>query len=68
LAFGGEGQVTFRLTVSEFLQRARDCAAIADKLPEPEKQKMMEIADAWLELADEIAKGAIKNGHELPKQ
>jgi hypothetical protein len=52
--------MTFKLTVSEFLQRARDCAAIADKLPEPEKQKMMEIADAWLALADEVAREPMK--------
>jgi hypothetical protein len=49
-------------------QRACDCASIADKLPEPDKQKMLEIAEAWLKLADEVAKGTIKTGYELPKQ
>jgi hypothetical protein len=42
--------------VTEYLERARECARLADKMSEPDKAKLMEVADAWLKLADETAK------------
>jgi hypothetical protein len=43
-------------TVTEYLQRARDCAALADKMTGEDKKKLLGIADAWLKLADQRAK------------
>jgi hypothetical protein len=52
------------LSVSEFLDRARECAEIADKLEGADKQKM-EIANEWLKLAGEAA-NTLKLDQELP--
>jgi hypothetical protein len=43
--------------VTEYLERARQCAALADKMSEPDKATLMEIVGAWLTLADEAEKG-----------
>jgi hypothetical protein len=48
--------------VTDYLERARECAAIADKKTGDEKKRMLEIADAWLKLAGEAADEAIKSG------
>jgi hypothetical protein len=48
----GEGAVS----VSEYLERARECAAMAETSEPEEKKKLLEIAEAWLKLADEAAK------------
>ena len=45
-------------TVSEYLGRARDCAALADKMTGADKAKLLEVAGAWLKLADDAAKKA----------
>ena len=47
------------LSVTEFLQRARECAALADKMLGEDKVKLMEIAEAWLKLAEDAAKIAL---------
>jgi hypothetical protein len=47
------------MSVTEYLQRARLCAEIADRLTGEDKTKLMDIADAWLKLAHEEAKHAL---------
>ena len=42
-------------TVTEYLNRARECAALAEKMGTEDKTKLMEIARAWLKLAAERA-------------
>ena len=42
-------------TVTEYLNRARVCAALAEKMGPEDKAKLMEIAHAWLKLAAERA-------------
>jgi hypothetical protein len=42
--------------VTEYLERARQCAALADKMSGPDKATLMEIVGAWLTLADEVEK------------
>jgi len=43
-------------TVTEYLERARECAAQAEALEGDEKIKMLAVAEAWLKVADEVAK------------
>ena|SRR5215203_626369 len=43
------------MSVTDYLERARECAALADKAKETHKPKILAIADAWLKLADEAA-------------
>jgi hypothetical protein len=45
---------------------ARECAALAEKLPEKDKSKLLEIAQEWLNLADARAKQLQTNG-TMPK-
>jgi hypothetical protein len=47
-------------TVTDCLERARECAAKAEALEGDDKIKMLAVADAWLQVADEIAKEATK--------
>jgi hypothetical protein len=47
-------------TVTEFLDRARECAALAESMTGDEKIKMLSVAEAWLKVADEVAKEATK--------
>ena len=44
--------------VSEYLERARECAALAENMTGDEKTKMLAVAHAWLKVADEAAKAA----------
>jgi ubiquinone biosynthesis protein Coq4 len=46
------------MRVTEYLQRARECADIAERVTGKDKDKLKEIATAWLQLADEAAKAA----------
>ena len=46
------------MSVTEYLTRARECADIADRIEGEDKRKLLEIADAWLKLADSAAKAA----------
>jgi len=57
-----------KVTVTEYLERARECAALADKMTGDDKAKMLEIAEAWLRLADEAAKTTLKIESELPRK
>jgi hypothetical protein len=47
-------------TVTDCLERARECAARADTLSGDEKIQMLAVAEAWLKVADEAAKEAAK--------
>ena len=55
-----------KASVTEYLQRARECAAMADKMTGADKAKMMEIAEAWLKVADEAAKMSVQSSPESP--
>jgi hypothetical protein len=46
------------MPVTEYLEHARECAELAERMPLKDKKKILEIADAWLKLADEAAKEA----------
>ena len=46
------------MSVTEHLQRARECADIAERLTGKDKEKLLEIAEAWLRIADDAAKAA----------
>jgi hypothetical protein len=43
-------------TVTDCLERARECAALAENMTDDDKIKMLAVAEAWLKVADEIAK------------
>ena len=45
------------MTVAEYLERARQAAELAERMP-GERERLLEIAGAWLMLADEAAKEA----------
>ena len=54
-------------TVSEYLGHVRECAARAEKMRGPDKDRMLDIAKAWLALADERAKKLQASGSQSPK-
>ena len=49
-----------RAIVTECLERARAYAELADKASPKERPKILEMAGAWLKLADDAAKEAMK--------
>ncbi len=53
--------------VTEYLQRARDCADMAERMTPADKKKLLAIADAWLALADDAAKKASKPDGKSPR-
>jgi hypothetical protein len=55
MAWGTSGGT---VSVSEYLERARECAALAENMTGDEKTKMLAVAQAWLKVADEAAKVA----------
>ena len=60
-----------KATVTEYLERARDMSALADRKSGYEKKRLMEIAEAWLKLADVAAKDAQKtvvDSSDIPLQ
>jgi hypothetical protein len=46
--------------VTDYLQRARECAEIADRMKGADKAKLLEVAEAWAELAKAAAAEASK--------
>ena len=44
--------------VTEYLQRAQECAALAEKMNPKDKTALLEIAEAWLKLASDAAEKA----------
>jgi len=54
--------------VTAFLERARECATLADQMDGDDKAKMLDVAEAWLQLADEAAKTALHIDTELPRK
>jgi hypothetical protein len=52
------------MSVSDYLERARKCAEMAETSGGEEKEKLLDIAKAWLKLAEDTAELATKsNGH-----
>jgi hypothetical protein len=54
------------MNVTDYLERARECAAMAEKMAPEDKKKLLEIAHAWLDLADDVAKKARKSDGVTP--
>jgi hypothetical protein len=46
------------MSVTLYLERARECATLAHDVHGDEKKQLMAIAEAWLTLADGVAKAA----------
>ena len=60
-----------KTTVTEYLERAREVAVLADKKSGDEKKRLMQIAEAWLKLADDAAveaRQAAPNSADIPLQ
>jgi hypothetical protein len=55
------------MSVTEYLTRARECADIAERIDGVDKRKLLEIADAWLKLADNAAKAVAAQAPLAPK-
>ena len=57
-------------TVTDYLDRARECSALADKMNGDNRKAFQELADAWLQLAQDEAKEALtpsgKSSHHPP--
>jgi hypothetical protein len=49
-----------KASVTDYLRRARYLAAVAEKKTGDEKKRLLEIADAWFQLADIAAKNAFR--------
>jgi hypothetical protein len=55
------------VSVTVYLERARECAALAEHLKPADKKAMLEIAEAWAELARaEAAEQAKTDGKSNP--
>jgi hypothetical protein len=46
------------MAVTEYLERARECAAMAEHMKPNDRKAMLDIADEWLKLADAATKVA----------
>lgn len=57
-----------KVFVTDCLERAREAAALADEKPDPEKKRLMELADMWLNLAKEAANDAAHAKRRLPPE
>jgi hypothetical protein len=47
------------MDVTDYLDRARECAALADRKTGEEKKRLESLAEAWLQLASEAADKAL---------
>ena len=47
-------------TVTDCLERARECVEKAEALEGDEKIQMLAVASAWLKVAEEVAKQAMR--------
>jgi hypothetical protein len=50
-----------KLSVTEYLERAREVAVLADRKTGAEKARLLDIAEAWLKLAETAANEAQKS-------
>ena len=50
------------MSVTQYLEHARTCVEIADRLPGEDRTKLIDIGHVWLELAHDKAKAAIATG------
>ena len=55
------------MSVTDYLERARECAAMAETMGPEEKKKLLDVAEAWLKLADDAAKQAAKQNAKPPR-
>ena len=54
------------VSVTEYLERARDCVDLADRMNGEDKKKLLEIAEAWIKMATvEAAEAAAKPTDQL---
>jgi len=53
--------------VTDYLERARECAAMAETMGPEERKKVLDIAGAWLKLADDAARDAAKQNGKPPR-
>jgi hypothetical protein len=58
------------MTVTEYLNSARECAELAERMTGDDKRRLLAIADAWLELAKSAAEVAagVPLAPALPKK
>ena len=54
------------MRVALYLERARACSELADQGPANDKKAILEIAEAWLKLADAAAKEKEKQNASPP--
>ena len=52
------------MIVTKYLELARECADLAERMNGDDKSRLLKVASAWIELADEAAKAAgVPTGH-----
>ena len=56
------------MRVALYLERARACSDLADQAPANDKKAILEIAEAWLKLADAAAKEKEKETASPPAE
>jgi hypothetical protein len=54
--------------ITEYLEHARQCAELADKLTGADRAKLMAIAGAWLKLVDDSISSEAQLGTVPPPQ
>jgi hypothetical protein len=55
------------VNVTDYLERARECAAMAARKTGDEKQRLNELAEAWLKLAQQQAEAATAAFGKVPE-
>ena len=50
-----------KTSCTDYLERAREMAALADKKSGGEKKRLLDIAEAWLKLAEDAAAEAARS-------
>jgi hypothetical protein len=49
----------------DYLERARECLDMADKMRGEDKKKLLQIADAWRDLADDMLAHDLRAGIDV---
>jgi hypothetical protein len=66
MSFWGSSSADEAVSVTQYLERARECANLADRMSGEDKKKLLEIADAWIKMATvEAAKATAKPAAQL---
>lgn len=55
------------MSASDYLERARKCAELAETSGPEEKEKLLDIAKAWLKLAEDTAERASRSNGPAKK-